>query len=132
MKPLARLVTAREDDRVLAPGRLGLVGDEDAVRHDLPVAAQPALGRRPCPLGDGDAPVDPVHEEAPPGHPEAHPGEVTGGVVRRHDRRPRQGEDRNADGGRHRLVEMEDIEPLALERPPDPEERTRAQDDVRQ
>ena len=41
MEALARLVAAREDDRVLAAARVGLLGDQDAVRDDLPRAAEP-------------------------------------------------------------------------------------------
>ena len=48
------------------------------------------------------------------------------------DRAVPERERRDARNRRHRLVQVQDVEPLALEDPADPEEAARAQDDVRQ
>ena len=68
---------------------------------------------------DGDPLVDPVHQEAPGRHPEPHPAEVARRVVRRDDGRRREREGGDADRGSHRLVEVQHVEPLPLEHPPD-------------
>ena len=132
LQPLAGLLAAGEGDRVLAPGRIDGVGDEHAVRDDLVVAGEPARRRVPRPLGDGDPLVDPAREEAPGGDSELHPAEVARGMVRRDDRRGRHREHRDAGHRRHRLVQVEHVEALPLEHAPDPEDRPRAEDDVRQ
>ena len=62
--------------------------------------------------------VDALQEEAPDRHAEPHPAEVAGGVVRRHDRARGQREARDADRRRHRLVQVEHVEALSLERRP--------------
>ena len=80
------------------------------------------------PLGHRDPLVDAIHQE--PRHPGASTGSP-GRVVGR-DGRLRQRQDGDADRGRHRLVEVEHVEALPLEHAPDPEERARAEHDVRQ
>ena len=132
VEPLARLVPPREDDGVLPARRVGLLGDEDAVRDDLPRSSEPPVRRVARALRDGDALVDPVHQEAPRGHAEPHPAEVARRVVGRDDRLLREREDGDADGRGHRLVEVEHVEPLALEHAPDAEDRPRAEHDVGQ
>ena len=48
-EPLARLLPAGEDDVMLTAARVGLRGDEDAVRNDLVLARQPPLRRLRAP-----------------------------------------------------------------------------------
>ena len=108
------------------------VGDQHPVRDDLPGPADPAIGGGACLLRDGDPLIDAIHQEPPDPHPAAHPAEVARGVVGRDDRGGRDREDGDADRRGHRLVQVEEIESLALEHAPDAEERARAEDDVRQ
>ena len=63
---------------------------------------------------------------------ELHPAEVAVRVERADHRRGAHGERRDARRRRHRLVQVDDVEPLARERLPDAEDRARAEDDVRQ
>ncbi len=83
-------------------------------------------------LGDCDPVVDPVEQEPPGRQPDAHPPEPAGRVPGGDDRALRDRERRDADSGRHRLVQVEDVEPLAREHPPQLEGHGRAEDDVRQ
>ena len=116
MQALARLVAAGEDDAVLAVGRIGARRDEHAVRDDLVLAREPALGGLARALGDGDAVVEPVGEEAPDRLRELHPAEVAARVEGRDHRRRAERERRDARRRRHRLVQVDDVEALALER----------------
>ncbi len=108
------------------------VGDEHAVRDDLIVAREPAGRGVTCPLGDGDPHVDPAREKAPGRHRELHPAELPRSVMRRHDRCGGHREHRDTGHRCHRLVQVEHIEALPFEHAPDPEDRPRAEDDVRQ
>ena len=53
-------------------------------------------------------------------------------MERRDERRAGEDERRSTDRGRHRLVQMEHVETLALEHAADPAEGTGREDDVRQ
>ena len=64
--PLARVVAADEDDRVLAVRRVGRRRDQHAVRDHLELQPrEPPLRRRARLVGDGDPVVDPVQQEPP-------------------------------------------------------------------
>ena len=56
---------AGEDDAVLTPARLRLLGDEDAVRDQLVLATVVSSRSLPGLLGHGDPMVDPVRQEPP-------------------------------------------------------------------
>ena len=56
-----------------------------------------------------------------------HPAEIAGGVERRDDRAAGANERRQADRRRHRLVQVEHVEALSLERTRDAEEGARAE-----
>ena len=116
MQPLPRLLPAGEDDGVLAAARVGSSGMRTPFGITSQVARHPARGRVARLLGDGDAAVDALDEEAPDRRGEPHPAEVAGGVVRRHDRAGGDREAGDADRRRHRLVQVEHVEALALER----------------
>ena len=132
LQALPRLLAAGEDDPVLAVARRRGLRDEDAVGDDLVLPRQPPVLRRLRALGDGDAVVDPVDEEAPhAARAVPHPAELAGGVKRRHERAARADERGQADRRRHRLVQVEHVEALALERPRRSEVRPRREHDVR-
>ena len=97
-----------------SPG-LGARRDQDAVRDDL-VLPRVVARRRLARLRRGrDAVVDPVGHEAPHRLGEPQPAEVAGRVPGRDDRAVPERERRDARDGRHRLVQVQDVEPLALE-----------------
>ena len=146
--PLRRWISGQARSRTCSPFRVSCrpanvtvcsrprgidgVGDEDAVRDDLVVAGKPPCRRVAGPLGDGDPLVDPAREEPPGRHRRASSSRAR---PRRGGWRPSGGrhrEHRDAGHGRHRLVQVEHVEALPLEHPPDPEDRARAEDDVRQ
>ena len=106
--------------------------DQDAVRDHLELAREPVRGRFARGVRDGDAPVDPVHQEAPRRMAGAQPAEAAGGVEGGDDRAARPGHRGGADDGRHRLVQVQHVEPLALEHLLHARDRARAEDDVRQ
>ena len=131
-QPLARIVTSDEDDRVLAVRRVRLGRHEHAVRDDVVGARKPARDRRPRLVGDRDAVVDAVDEEAPDRQAHAVPVELSRRMPRRHDRTLRRSERGHADPRRHRLVQVEDVEALLRERPPQTTRHPRREHDVRQ
>ena len=88
--------------------------------------------RFPRVLGDGDAAVEPVCEEAPHRLRELHPAEVAARVERPDHRPAVQRERADARDRRHRLVQVQQVELLAREHLPDARDRARAEDDVRQ
>ena len=132
LEALPRLLAAGEHDPVLAAARLDVLGNEHAVRDDLVLAGEPALRRCPRLLGDGDPPVEPFLEEAPDRRRQPHPAEVSARVMRPDHRSVEQRERGDARRRRHRLVQVEDVEALPREHTPDPRDRARAEDDVRQ
>ena len=132
LEALPRLLAAGEDDAVLAPARLDAVRDEHAVRNDLVVAREPPLRRLARLLGDRDPPVEPLLEEPPHRRGQAHPAEIAARMMRAHHRPVEERERRDAGRRRHRLVQVEDVEVLPREHAPDPEDRPRTEDDVRQ
>ena len=109
-----------EDDGVLPARRLGLLGDEDAVRDDLALdrraTCPPSRARaprrrcagRPGPSGN---PTPGMPSRIQPRSPDAWWVATTGAL--------REGERGDADRRRHRLVEVEHVEPLPLEHAPD-------------
>ena len=114
--PLARVVPADEDDRCLAVRRVGRGRDRGRRSGSISYSpGEPARGRVARLLGDGDPVVDPVEQEAPERQPAAHPAEVAGRMERGDERAAGERERRDADRRRHRLVQVEDVEPLALE-----------------
>jgi hypothetical protein len=114
VEPLARLLAAGEHDAMLAaPDRCG-VRREDAVREHLVLAREPPALRVASALGDGDARVEAVGEEAPERAAEPHPAELAGRVKGPDERRPSHEQDGDADRGRHRLVQVQDVEALAV------------------
>jgi hypothetical protein len=132
VQALPRLVPSGEEHAVLAAARLRLVRDQDAVRDHLVVTGQPALGRLAGALGDRDPVVEPVDEEPPDRLAEPHPAQIAGRVEGPDHRRRGDGQRGRTRGRRHRFVQVENVEALALERPPDAEEGARREDDVRQ
>ena len=132
LEALPRLLAAGEDDAVLAPTRLDAGRDEHAVRNDLVVAGEPPLRRLASLLGDRDPPVEPLLEEPPHRRGQAHPAEIAARMMRAHHRPVEERERRDAGRRRHRLVQVEDVEALPREHAPDPEDRPRTEDDVRQ
>ncbi len=131
LQPLPRLLTAREDDPVLTSAGLRPARHEHAVRDHLVVAGQPPALRRLRSLRHRDAMVDPVDHEPPHLHSVLHPAELARRVEGRDERAARADERRQADRRRHRLVEVQHVEALALERTHRPEVRTRREHDVR-
>ena len=111
---LPRLLPAGEDDLVLAAVRVRLRRDQHAVRDDFVVARQPRRGGLARVRRHGDPVVEPVGEEAPRRLADLHPAERAVRVERRDDRHPRDRERRDADRRRHRLVDVEHVEALAL------------------
>ena len=71
-------------------------------------------------------------EEAPQRRGPPHPAEIARRVERRDERAACADEGGQADRRRHRLVQMEHVEALALERAHGPEERARREHDVRE
>ncbi len=132
LQPLAGLVPADERDVVLSVRRVSVRRNQDAVRDDVVCAGQPARGGVARLLGDRDPMVQPVHQEAPEMHGPAHPAEVARGMEGRDHRTARQRGHHDADRGRHRLVQVENVKTLALEHPLDPEHGSRAQGEVRE
>ena len=132
MQPLPALVPAGEDDAVRPSARLGLLGDEDAVRNDLVLAPEVARGRLRGHLRDGDPPVDPLGEEAPDRLGDLHPAQLAAGVEGPDGRPFPERERGDAGDRRHRLVQVEHVEALAAQRIADPHEGARAENDVRQ
>ncbi len=121
LQPLPRLLPAREDDSVLAIAGRRRGRNEDAVRNHLVLTGQPASLRLLRTLGHGDAMVDAVDDETPrAASRRLHPAELAGRMERRDERTARADERRQADRRRHRLVQMEHVEALALERSHDP------------
>ena len=104
----------------------------DTVRNDLVLSREPRGGRVARVRRDSDAMVDPVREEAPRGRAELHPSERPVRVERRDDRNACERQGRDADRRRHRLVQVQDIEALALERAFDRRYGARREDDVRE
>ena len=86
---LARVVTADEDDRVLPVRRVRRGRHEHAVRDDVVRAGKPARDRRPRLVGDRDAVVDAIDEEAPERQAHAMPVELSRRMPRRHSRTSR-------------------------------------------
>ena len=118
-KPFARVVAADEDDVVLAvrPDRRA-PGISDAVR-DHAVVARAASARPTRPpsarrrsahrSGRSGSPRSGIAERIQPRSPCGVPG--------RDDRALRERERRDADRGRHRLVQVDDVEPLVARAP---------------
>ena len=131
LQTLARLLAADEDDVPVPRARVRPLGDEDAVRNELVLAREVACRRLARWLGNRDPVVDPVEQEPPDRLRRLEPRQVAGRMVRRHDRTLRESQRRGARGRRHRLVDVDDVEPLLLEDAPDPEDGARAEDDVR-
>ena len=118
---LARVVAAGEDDAVGAAAGIDPVGNLDAVRDHLVVTGREGGRGEPRLLGDGDAQVDPVEEEAPQTAPR---------TDARTSRRPRgtsppSGPSQSASAAglehrRQRLVHVHEVEPLPRERAANP------------
>ena len=132
LEPLARLLSPGEHDAVLASARRRRRGNEHAVRNHLVVTRQPAILRCLCAFETGDAVVDPVDQKPPERLRSSHPAELSGRVERGDERTPGPDERRQADRRRHRLVQVEDVEALSLERADDPKVRAGRQHDVRE
>ncbi len=132
LQPLARLLPPGEHDAVLASTRRGRRGNEHAVRNHLVVTRQPAILGCLRAFRDRDAVVDPVDQKAPERRRASHPAELSGRVERRDERTSCPDERGQADRRRHRLVQVEDVEALALERADDPKVRAGRQHDVRE
>ena len=81
--------------------------------------------------GDRDTRVDPVREEAPRPHRRTHPLQLAVCVVGNDDRAPREGERRDADRRRHRLVRVHDVELLLRQDAANAADGTRREHDVR-
>ena len=131
-QPLARVVPPDEDDVIEPRLRLGVIGDQDSVRNDAVVAGMPARGRLRGHRRHGDPGVDPVDQEAPEVTAGAEPLELSVGVPGGDQRAAGERECGHADRGRHRLVQVEDVELLLDEGAPYAIDRTRREDDVRQ
>ena len=76
-QPLAWVVTADEDDDVIAIGWVRLDGGEDTVRNDAVVVGDPAAGRLGGHRRHRDPRVDAVHQKAPEVKTVTHPAEVS-------------------------------------------------------
>ena len=122
LQPLARLVAAGEDDRVLTLGR-DPPRRGSARRSARPPRAPPSQRSAEARACSETAILWSTRSMRKPQtvHAEPHPAELARRVVGRHDRLPRDGEDGDADRRRHRLVQVQDVESLALEHAPDPE-----------
>jgi len=129
---LPPVVPADEDDPVLAPARLGVLGDQHPVRDHLELAADPARRRLARRVGDRYAPVDPVHQKPPYRQAGVHPAQPTGGVEGRDDRAAGRRHHRGADHRGHRLVKVHHVEALALEHALDLRHGAGAEHDIRQ
>ena len=132
LQPLARLLSPGEHDAVLASARRRRRGNEHAVGNHLVVTRQPAILGCLRAFRDGDAVVDPVDEKSPERLRSSHPAELSGRVERGDERTPGADERRQADRRRHRLVQVEDVEALSLERAHDSKVRAGRQHDVRE
>ncbi len=129
---LARLVPADEDDVAVAPVRIEPLGQGNAVRNHLDGRADVRLGAAPRRLGDGDAVVDSSRENAPEPPSQRVPAEPLAGRVAGGDDRARcRGERERRENRRQRLMDVDDVEALALPDPAHPHHGLRAEDDVR-
>ena len=115
---------------MLPASRLSRRRNEDAVREDLVLARQPAMRCVKRVRRDRDPVVEPVDEEAPDRHGGSHPAKVAVRVEGRDDRNLRQCKGRNTDRRCHRLVQVQDVEPLTFECAGNPSDAPRRQDDV--
>ena len=133
LQTLARLVPAGEDDRVLAVGRVGRARGSarrsGRSRRRRRATGRPRRGRARRRRSAGRR--DPCRKPQQACRASSSRGRPRRGGSRRSASCATR-EARDADRRRHRLVEVEHVEPLALEHAPDPEERARAEDDVRQ
>ena len=130
LQPLPRLLAAGEDDAVLAAARLGAAsGTSTPFGIDLVLAraASAAADARACSETAIRWSIALDRGSPRAGVAEPHPAEVAGGVERRDDRAAGERERRDAERRRHRLVQVEHVEALALEHARDPEERARAE-----
>src|SRR5262249_32046816 len=110
--------------------RVAVRRDQHAVRDDVVLTGQPGRSRVARMRRDGDAVVDPVGEESPHRFANLHPAECTGGAEGAHDGYARERQRGDADRRRHRLVQVDDVELLELERPAYRRHRARRQHDV--
>jgi hypothetical protein len=76
--------------------------------------------------------IEPVEQKPPDRLCRFEPRQLAGRVEGGDERALGQRERRDARSRRHRLVQVEQVEALGLQHSPDPEDRARAEDDVRQ
>ena len=134
VQTLARLLPPGEDDAVLAAAGWRRSGIEHAVRDHLVLARQPARPATPCARSETAIRWS-IRSMRKPQSGIAATASSRGRRTRGTSRRSgsaRRDERREADRRRHRLVQVEHVEALALERAPDPEVRARREHDVRQ
>ena len=117
--------------RLSVPG-VGFGRDEDTVREDLDRAPEMPEGDVARPVRDCELVVDPVGQEAPRGLGKRVPAKILARRVRGgDDRAGRLGERVGGDDRGQRLVHMEDVEALLLERTLQARHGPGGQDDVR-
>ena len=122
LQPLPRLLAAGEDDAVLAPARLGAGG----IRTPFGTTSY-SPGSHRCAEARACSETairwsSRSSRKPQTGIAEPHPAELAGRMVRADHRAVPERERRDARDRRHRLVQVQHVEPLPLEHAPDPED----------